>query len=174
MGQVPANSGLSFIVVQHMDPLRKDLLVDLLQSATAMQVVQAKENMPVRANCVYVIPPNKQLAIQKRVLHLFDYALPHTLRLPINFFFSSLAEDQQEQSIGVLLSGMGTDGTLGLKAIKEKGGTVFVQEPTSAEFAGMPRSVIDAAWLMWWRRWKLCRRRSSRTWRNGYQPEGLC
>lgn len=144
MGNVPDNCGLSFIIVQHMDPLHKDLLVDILQTDTTMKVVQVEENMSVHPNCVYIIPPNKNMFIQDRVLHLSDNPSPHTLRLPINFFFRSLADDLQEKSIGVILSGMGTDGTLGLKAIKEKGGTVFVQEPISAKFDSMPRSAIEA------------------------------
>lgn len=144
MGNIPDNCGLSFVIVQHMDPQHEDLLVDILHTATTMKVVQVKENMSVLPNCVYIIPPNKNMTIQDRVLHLSDSPSPHTLRLPIDFFFRSLADDQQEKSMGVILSGMGTDGTLGLKAIKEKGGTVFVQEPTSAQFDSMPRSVIEA------------------------------
>ena len=85
--------------------------------------------MRVKANCVYVIPPNKDLSILHGVLHLLAPLAPRGLRLPIDFFFRALAEDQQEHSIGVILSGMGTDGTLGLRAIKEKGGSVFVQSP---------------------------------------------
>ncbi|NPV89886.1 MAG: chemotaxis protein CheB [Firmicutes bacterium] len=143
LGNVPKNSGLSFIIVQHMDPMLEDLFGNLLQSITTMKVVQVKENMSIQPNCVYIIPPNKDMAIQDRVLHLFDFS-PHTLRLPIDFFFRSLADDQQEKSIVVILSGMGSDGTAGLRAIKEKGGTVFVQEPSSAVFDGMPCSAIEA------------------------------
>lgn len=144
MGNVPGNSGLSFIIVQHMDPQHKDLLVDILRKDTTMKVVQVKENMPVRPNCVYIIPPNKNMFIQDRVLHLSDNPSARTLHLPIDFFFRSLADDLQDKSIGVILSGMGTDGTLGLKAIKEKGGMVVVQEPASAQFDSMPRSAIEA------------------------------
>jgi len=98
----------------------------------------------LEANCVYVIPPNKDLSILHGVLHLLTPLAPRGLRLPIDFFFRSLAEDQQEHSIGVILSGMGSDGTLGLRTIKEKGGSVFVQEPSTAKFDGMPHSAIDA------------------------------
>jgi hypothetical protein len=109
-----------------------------------MKVAQVKEGALVQPDCVYVIPPNKNLSVLKGVMRLFDYVAPRGQRLPIDFFFRSLADDQQERSIGVILSGMGTDGTLGLRAIKEKGGAVFVQEPTSAKFDGMPRSAIEA------------------------------
>lgn len=144
LANVPADSGLGFVVIQHMDPHRKDLLVNILKGATAMEVLQVRDHLAVMPNRVYVIPPNKQMSIKDRVLYLSDFPVPHTLRLPIDFFFHSLAKDQQDKSIGVLLSGMGTDGTLGLGAIKEKGGMVFIQEPSSAEFDGMPRSAIEA------------------------------
>lgn len=144
LSNVPENSGLAFVIVQHMEQMRKSILVELLQSATTMKVVEVNENISVRPDCVYVIPPSKNMSISHKVLHLFDYIEPHTLHLPIDFFFRSLAEDQQESSIGVILSGMGTDGTSGLREIKEKGGVVFIQEPSSAKFDGMPLSAIEA------------------------------
>jgi len=141
---VPEDCGMAFVIVQHLDPTQRGILVQLLQRATTMQVAQVKDRMRVKPNRVYVIPPNKTLSILHGVLHLLDYLSPRGLRLPIDFFFRALADDQQENSIGVILSGMGSDGTLGLRAIKEKAGVVFVQEPTSAKFDGMPRSAIDA------------------------------
>jgi chemotaxis methyl-accepting protein methylase len=141
---VPPESGMAFVIIQHLDPTHKGIMVELLQRATSMKVVQVKDRTMVQPNCVYVIPPNKDMSILHRVLHLFDPAAPRGLRLPIDFFFRSLADDSEERSIGVILSGMGTDGTMGLKAIKEKAGVVFVQEPGSAKFNGMPRSAIDA------------------------------
>ena len=136
--------GLAFVVIQHLDPTRKGLLVELLQRVTVMPVVQIKDQMKVEPEHVYVIPPNRDLSILHGVLHLLEPAAPRGLRLPIDFFLRSLAADQQEQSIGVILSGMGSDGTLGLRAIKEKAGAAFVQAPDSAKFDGMPRSAIDA------------------------------
>ncbi|MBF8283299.1 MAG: cheBR, partial [Anaerolineales bacterium] len=115
-----------------------------LQRGTAMPVVQVKDRTRVKPDCVYVIPPNKDMSILHGVLHLLETVAPRGLRLPIDFFFRALADDQQEHSIGVILSGMGSDGTLGLRAIKEKAGVVFVQEPASAKFDGMPRSAIEA------------------------------
>ncbi len=141
---VPEKSGMAFVIVQHLDPTRKGMLAELLQRATVMKVAQVKEGASVQPNRVYVIPPNKDMSILHGVLHLFDYVSPRGQRLPIDFFFRSLADDQQERSIGVILSGMGTDGTLGIRAIKEKGGAVFVQEPSSAKFDGMPSSAIEA------------------------------
>ena len=141
---VPAGSGMAFVIVQHLDPTHKGILVELLQRGTSMRVFQVKDRTRVEANCVYVIPPNKDMSILHGVLHLLDPIAPRGLRLPIDFFFRTLADDQQDHSIGVILSGMGSDGTLGLRAIKEKAGVVFVQEPASAKFDGMPRSAIDA------------------------------
>jgi two-component system CheB/CheR fusion protein len=109
-----------------------------------MEVFQVQDRMRVRPDCVYVIPPNKDMSILHGVLHLFEPSAPRGLRLPIDFFFRSLADDRQERSIGVILSGMGSDGTMGLRAIKEKSGLVVVQEPASAKFDSMPRSAIDA------------------------------
>ena len=141
---VPENSGIAFVIIQHLDPTYKGLLVELLQRCTPMQVLQVKDNMKVEPNCVYVIPPNKDMSILHGVLYLFTPLEPRGSRLPIDFFFRTMADDLQDRSIGVILSGMGTDGTLGLKSIKEKAGVVFVQEPASAKFDSMPRSVIEA------------------------------
>ena len=141
---IPKDSGMSFVIVQHLDPTRKDLMVELLQRVTSMQVMQVAEHTVVQPNCIYMIPPNKDMSIFHGTLHLFAPAEPRGLRLPIDYFFRSLADDKQEQSMGVILSGMGSDGTLGLGAIKEKGGVVFVQEPSTAKFSSMPKSVIEA------------------------------
>ncbi len=144
LGRVPAGSGMAFVIVQHLDPTHKGIMPELLQRATGMKVIQVKDRTRVRPDCVYVIPPNKDMSILHGVLHLLEPAAPRGLRLPIDFFLRSLAQDQQEHSIGVILSGMGSDGTLGLRAIKEKAGVVLVQEPATAKFDGMPRSAIDA------------------------------
>ena len=135
---------MAFVIVQHLDPTRKGIMPELLQRATGMKVVQVKDRTKVRPDRVYVIPPNKDMSILHGVLHLLEPVAPRGLRLPIDFFLRSLAQDQQEHSIGVILSGMGSDGTLGLRAIKEKAGVVLVQEPATAKFDGMPRSAMDA------------------------------
>ncbi len=141
---VPPDSGMAFVIVQHLDPTYKGIMVELLKRCTSMKVYHVKDRMRVKENCVYVIPPNKDMSILHGILHLLVPVSPRGLRLPIDFFFRALALDQQENSIGVILSGMGSDGTLGLRAIKEKAGAVFVQEPGSAKFDGMPRSAVDA------------------------------
>jgi two-component system, chemotaxis family, CheB/CheR fusion protein len=141
---VPKDSGLAFVVVQHLDPTRKGMLPELLQRATNMRVFQIKDQMPIEADCVYIIPPNKDLSVLHGKFHLMVPLAPRGLRLPIDFFFRSLADDQQNSSIGVILSGMGSDGTLGISAIKEKAGGVFVQDPASAKFDGMPNSAIES------------------------------
>ena len=141
--RVPPRCGMAFVVIQHLDPTHKGAMVELLQRCTSMLVSQVKDGQKVEADCVYVIPPSKDLSILHGTLHLLPQRLPRGLNLPIDFFFRSLAEDQQERAIGVVLSGMGSDGTLGLRAIKEKAGAVFVQSLDSAKFDGMPRSAID-------------------------------
>ncbi len=144
MASVPAGSGMAFVVVQHLDPTRKGLMAELLQRSTPMKVVQVKDRTKVRPNCVYVIPPNKDMSVLHGVLHLFEPAEARGLRLPIDFFLRSLAQDQQQQSIGVILSGMGSDGTLGLREIREKAGLTLAQDPATAKFDSMPRSAISA------------------------------
>ncbi len=144
LSHVPPDSGMAFVIVQHLDPTHKGIMPELLQRVSTMSVMQVKDNTTVIPDHVYIIPPNKDLSILHGVLYLMDPVAPRGLRLPIDFFFRSIAEDQQDRSIGVILSGMGTDGTAGLRAIKEKAGIAFVQEPASAKFDGMPRSAIDA------------------------------
>ena len=144
LGNVQADSRLAFVIIQHLDPTLKGMMPELLQRTTTMKVVQVKDGVIVRPGCVYVIPPNKDMSILHGKLHLLDPVAPRGLRLPIDFFFRSLAEDQREFGVGVILSGMGSDGTLGLKAIKESGGVVMVQEPASAKFDAMPSSAIGA------------------------------
>jgi two-component system CheB/CheR fusion protein len=107
-----------------------------------MKVCQAEDGMKARPNCVYVIPPNVDLSILHGKFQLLEPSAPRGLRLPIDFFFKHLAQDQKERSVGIILSGMGTDGTQGLKAIKEGMGLVLAQDPASAKYDGMPRSAI--------------------------------
>jgi two-component system CheB/CheR fusion protein len=144
LAQVPPASGLAYVVVQHLDPTHKAMLVELLQRNTAMPVFEAAEAMRLEPDCVYVIPPNRDLTLVAGVLHLAPPVQPRGLRLPINLLFSSLARDQGERAIGVVLSGMGSDGTLGLQAIKSQGGLTLAQSPESAQFDSMPRSAIAA------------------------------
>jgi two-component system CheB/CheR fusion protein len=141
---VPEKSGMAFVVVQHLDPTQKGMLPELLQRASNMQVFQIKDLMKVKPNCVYVIPPNKSISIFKGVLHLFEPDEARGHRLPVDFFLCSLADDQNECAVGIILSGMGSDGSIGIRAIKEKNGIVLVQAPETAGFDSMPRSAIDS------------------------------
>jgi chemotaxis methyl-accepting protein methylase len=144
LSHVPELCGMAFVIVQHLDPTHKGIMAELLQRITPMEVVQVRDRMVVKPDSVYVIPPNRDMSILHGVLHLFEPTAPRGLRLPIDSFFRSLAEDRHEASIGVILSGMGSDGTQGLKSIKEQAGVALVQAPDSAKFDSMPRSAIDA------------------------------
>ena len=141
---VPPESGIAFIVVQHLAPDHTSALPDLLRRFTSMTVAEIKDGVTVQPDCVYIIPPSRDLSLLHGKFHLLEFAAPHGLHLPIDFFLRSLAEERREKAIGVILSGMGSDGVLGLRAIKEKGGLTLVQEPTSAQADGMPRSAIEA------------------------------
>src|SRR5690606_21665906 len=118
LSHTPAATGMAYIVVQHLDPTQKALLPELLQRVTDMPVQEAQQNMPVEPNHVYVIPPNAELSVVNSRLKLAGPSEPRGLRLPVNVLFSSLASAQSERAIAVVLSGMGTDGTLGMQAIK--------------------------------------------------------
>jgi len=139
---MPNDVDLAFVVVTHQMPDRMSYLPDLLARTTSMTVLQAEDDTKVQPNTVYVSPPGHNLAIFKGILHLME--LPQTgLRLPIDHFFRSLAEDQNEQAIGIVLSGTGSDGTLGVKMIKGEGGMTMAQEPSSAKQSGMPQSALS-------------------------------
>jgi two-component system CheB/CheR fusion protein len=144
LANVPLASGLAYVVVQHLDPTHKAMLTELLQRATAMRVREVTAALRVEPDVVYVIAPNTELTVVGGRLHLAEPAQPRGLRLPIDVLFSSLARDQGERAIGVVLSGMGSDGTLGLQAIKGQGGLTLAQEPASAQFDSMPKSAIAA------------------------------
>ncbi len=143
---MPQTNDMAFIVVQHLSPDYKSLMVELLSKHTKMTVMHAQDNIDILPNNVYLIPPKKHMTIYHRKLLLTDYAhqaQPHTLNLPIDIFFRSLAEDAGEKAIGVVLSGTGSDGTRGIRAIKEAGGLVIVQDGSTAKFDGMPLSAIS-------------------------------
>ncbi|MGC8519554.1 MAG: chemotaxis protein CheB [Steroidobacteraceae bacterium] len=142
LAHVPVPSGLAYIVVQHLDPTHKAILIEILRRTTAMLIREAVTSMRVEPNTVYVIPPNTELTVKRGLLHLAVPRLPRGIRLPIDVLFCSLARDQGAQAVGVVLSGMGADGTIGLQAIKTQGGLTFAQEPSSAEFDSMPKSAI--------------------------------
>jgi len=144
LAQAPAASGLAYVVVQHLDPTHKAMLTELLQRVTAMPVREAVAAMRVEPDTVYVIPPNTELTVVGGVLNLAAPSQRRGLRLPVDVLLASLARDQGERAIGVVLSGMGSDGTLGLQAIKALGGLTLAQQPESAQFDSMPKSAIAA------------------------------
>jgi two-component system CheB/CheR fusion protein len=139
---MPPDSGMAFVLIQHLDPTHSSITADLLSRHTQMHVAEVQDRMAVEANHVYVIPPNKDLTIKEGVLHLTDPLTRHGLRMPIDSFFRSLAEDQQDKALCGILSGTGSDGTLGLEAVKAGGGMAMAQSPETAPFDGMPRSAI--------------------------------
>ncbi|MFH1983341.1 MAG: chemotaxis protein CheB [Pseudomonadota bacterium] len=134
--------GMAFVLVQHLAPDHKSILTDLIQRYTRMQVFEVEDGMAVRPNCAYIIPPNRDMALLNGTLQLMEPSAPRGQRLPIDFFFRSLAQDQRERAICIVLSGTGSDGTLGVRAIKGEGGMVMAQNPDSTEYDGMPRSAI--------------------------------
>jgi two-component system, chemotaxis family, CheB/CheR fusion protein len=141
---IPENSGMAFILVQHLDPSHESILADLLQRVTKIPVVEIADNMKVAPDHIYIIPPNKLLVATDGILELSARPAKNKRSMPIDLFFTSLAEVHQNHAIGVVLSGTGTDGTLGLKAIKDHGGFTFAQDQRSASYDGMPQSAIDA------------------------------
>ncbi len=145
---MPGNSGLSFVVVQHLSPDYKSLMADILGKQTDMNVVQAENEMKIEPNTVYLIPPKNNMTLKNGKLILTEY-VHGILNHPIDIFFTSLAEERKERSVAVVLSGTGTDGTKGIKAIKEHGGMVVVQNPSNAKFDGMPKSAISTGLVDW-------------------------
>jgi chemotaxis methyl-accepting protein methylase len=143
-GHVSADCGMAFVVIQHLDPHHASALPELIEHVASLPVQQAKNRMKVNPNHIYVIPPGEELLLMHATLYLMEPVPAPALRLPVDLFLRSLAEDRGERAIGVILSGMGSDGMLGLKAIKEKGGLGLAQDPGDAKFDGMPQSVIDA------------------------------
>jgi two-component system CheB/CheR fusion protein len=133
---------MAFVLVQHLAPDHKSILSELIRRYTRMQVFEVEDGMSVQINCAYIIPPNRDMAFLNGTLHLLEPSAPRGQRLPIDFFFRSLAQDQGERAIGIVLSGTGSDGTMGVRAIKGEGGMVMAQNPESTEFDGMPRSAI--------------------------------
>jgi len=142
---MPANeeNGTSFVLVQHLAPDHKSILAELVRRYTKMEVFEVEDGMKVRPNCTYIIPPNRDMALLQGRLQLREPGATRGLRLPIDFFFRSLAHDQRERAICVVLSGTGSDGTAGLRAIKDEGGMVMAQSPDSTDHDGMPSSAIS-------------------------------
>src|SRR3989442_143710 len=128
--------GMAFVLVQHLAPDHKSILSDLIKRYTRMHVREVEDGMAVQPNCTYIIPPNRDMAFLDGTLQLMEPAAPRGWRLPIDFFFRSLAQDQRERAICIVLSGTGSDGTQGVRAIKGEGGMAMAQNPKSTEYDG--------------------------------------
>ncbi|MFN3404759.1 MAG: CheR family methyltransferase [Cytophagaceae bacterium] len=144
---IPGKTGLSYIVVQHLSPDYKSLMGELLSKHTDMQIFEAKEGMPVEKDCVYLVPSKSNIIIKDGCLNLVYKERGHGPNMAIDEFFRSLAAEKKDKAIAVILSGTGTDGTKGIKAIKDAGGLVIVQDPLTAKFDGMPNSAIISGYV---------------------------
>lgn len=138
---LPSDTGMAFVIIQHLSPDHKSLLADILGKYTAMPVVEVDDGMPIEGDHIYMIPPKFNLEIEEDVLRLreFDHA---KINHPIDIFFRSLANAYESRAVAVILSGTGSDGTNGIKAIREQNGVIIVQSPESCKFDGMPRNAI--------------------------------
>jgi two-component system CheB/CheR fusion protein len=136
------NTGMAFVLIQHLAPDHTSILTELMRRYTRMQVFEVEDGMTVQPDCVYIIPPNRDMAFINGALTLLEPSMPRGQRMPIDFFFQSLAQDLHERAIGIVLSGTGSDGTLGVRAIKGEGGMVMVQKIGSAEYDGMPSNAM--------------------------------
>ena len=134
--------GMAFVLVQHLAPDHKSILTELVKRYTRMEVFEVEVGVRVRPNCAYIIPPNRDMAFLNGTLQLMEPAAPRGLRLPIDFFFRSLAQDQRERAICIVLSGTGSDGALGVRAVKGEGGMAMAQSLETTEYDGMPHSAI--------------------------------
>ena len=143
LDHMPADTGMAFVIVNHLHPGHTSLLPELLGRVTKMPVEQASEGMRLARNHVYIVPPGGYMAVRNSTLHMMDGPRHEVPPLPIDFFFRSLAEDQKDFAICIVLSGTGSDGTVGLKAVKGEGGMAMVQEIESARYVGMPSSAIE-------------------------------
>jgi two-component system, chemotaxis family, CheB/CheR fusion protein len=139
---IPQHNNLSFVIIQHLSPDYKSLMVELLSKHTTMQVLEAEDAMPIRPGSVYILPRKKLMTVRKGKLYLVEKEQSTLPNHAIDIFFESLAKEKTKDAIGVILSGTGTDGSRGIESIKEKGGIVIVQDPQSAAFDGMPNSAI--------------------------------
>ncbi|HSA79035.1 MAG TPA: chemotaxis protein CheB, partial [Nitrospirota bacterium] len=140
---LPPDTGMAFVLVQHLAPTKDSMLAKLLSKATSMPVREVQDGMIAESDHVYVIPPNTALTIFHGKLRLLPRGEAHTQHMPVDSFFRSLAEDQGQDAVGVILSGTGSDGSLGIRAIKAEGGIVMAQEEQSAKYDGMPKSAAQ-------------------------------
>ncbi|HZF51025.1 MAG TPA: chemotaxis protein CheB, partial [Polyangiaceae bacterium] len=143
---MPANSGMAFVLIQHLPPDRESLVADILTARTHLPVTQVEDGMPIEVNHIYIIRPGHTMTIKNGALHLGARLEKPGHNRPVDDFFKSLAEEQRERAICVVLSGMGSNGTAGAQAIKAVGGVGIAQDPESAKFPSMPRHLIEAGY----------------------------
>ncbi|AKQ47477.1 hypothetical protein TH63_04000 [Rufibacter radiotolerans] len=144
---LPIGTGMAFVVVPHLDPSQKSMMTEIIQRYTPLPVVQITDGMQVEPEQVYLVPANKETSIERNTFRLHEPERPNGQRMPIDYFFQSLAVNRREQAIGIIFSGMGADGSLGVKMIMENFGMVMVQEPTTARFDSMPRNAIKTEFV---------------------------
>ncbi|MCG6881464.1 MAG: PAS domain-containing protein [Deltaproteobacteria bacterium] len=140
---MPSDSNMAFVVIQHLSPQHKSIMASLLEKQTHMVVRQIEDSATIEPNHVYLNPPGKNVALFNRTLHLLEPSKETSINMPIDFFFRSLSEDEGEKAIGIILSGTASDGTMGIRAIKGEGGMAMVQQPDTAKYNGMPRSAVE-------------------------------
>lgn len=141
--KIPENDKNAYVVIQHLSPDYKSMMGELLKKNTNLPIVQISDQMEVKGGQIYLIPPANNLVLEDNILILRDKPKNQTLNLPIDMFFESMAQQREERAIGIVLSGTGSDGTRGVRAIKEHNGMVMVQDPSEAKFDGMPKSAIN-------------------------------
>ncbi|QGJ69747.1 Hypothetical protein PBC10988_14340 [Planctomycetales bacterium 10988] len=146
---MPSQSGICFVIIQHLDPTHDSALTEILSRKTSLNVQQITENLPLEPDRIYVIPPGKYVSIKQGNLILSDPTEGRGSRMAINYFFKSLARDARELAIGIILSGTGNDGSSGLKEIKHQGGLSLVQQPSEAQHSGMPQSALSSVPVDW-------------------------
>ena len=142
--KMPVDTGMAFVLVQHLDPTHPSLSVEIISRSTKLKVEEVKNKTRIQSNHIYVIPPNHNMEIQDRILNLSARGETPGKKMTIDFFLQSLALSEKSRAIGIILSGTGTDGTLGLSAIQAEGGFTYAQDPKSAKYSGMPDSAIAA------------------------------
>jgi two-component system CheB/CheR fusion protein len=147
MKYLPADTGMAFVLVQHLDPKHHSILTELLGRKTAMRVAEVADGMHISPNHVYVIPPNTTMSVSDHTLHLAPREASRGLHMPVDHFMRSLAEQKGNRAVGVILSGSGSDGTLGMAEIQANGGVTFAQDEATAKYDGMPRSAVAAGWV---------------------------
>ena len=140
--EMPSTSGLAFVIVTHLDPDHKSIIDELFIKTTQMHIAQVVDGMKIVPNSIFFIPPNKNTTVLNGRFQLLDPVQKRNAKYPINFFFVSLSRELKGKAVGIILSGAGTDGTEGIKAIKNEGGMVMVQDSKPAKYDGMPKSAI--------------------------------